>query len=167
MTDKTKALLDRAPEIVAAVLCDKTMESCGKAKQCPYHSTDYNHISVGYGCDVDRLDADTAGLLKAYAAENAQLREQLDEALMGHMATEANDPLTLEDLRGMDGEPVWIKNLGGTDVRDSGWAGIAFEMFYGTYVYWLWNDFEDNPKNENYGKTWIAYRRPPEGGEGR
>ena len=82
-------------------------------------------------------------------------------------ATEGNDPLTLEELRGMDGEPVWIKNLGGTDVRDSGWAGIAFEMFYGTYVYWLWNDFEDNPKNENYGKTWIAYRRPPEGGEGR
>lgn len=77
MDDKTKTLLDRAPEIVAALLCDKTMECCGKAKQCPYHSTDYNHISVGYGCDVDRLDADTAGLLKAYAAENAQLRDQL------------------------------------------------------------------------------------------
>ena len=77
MNDKTKTLLDRAPEIVAAVLCDKTMECCGKAKQCPYHSTDYNHISVGYGCDVDRLDADTAGLLKAYAAGNTQLREQL------------------------------------------------------------------------------------------
>lgn len=84
MNDKTKTLLDRAPEIVAAVLCDKTMECCGKAKQCPYHSTDYNHISIGYGCDVDRLHADTAGLLKAYAAQLAAVtaeRDALDDAL--------------------------------------------------------------------------------------
>lgn len=78
MDAKTKALLARAPEIVAAVLCDKTMECCGKAKQCPYHSTDYNHISVGYGCDVDRLDADTAGLLKAYAAQLAAVMAERD-----------------------------------------------------------------------------------------
>ena len=81
MTDKTKTLLNRAPEIVAAVLCDKTMESCGKSKQCPYHSTDYNHISVGCGCDVDRLDADTAGLLKAYAAQLAAVTAERDAAV--------------------------------------------------------------------------------------
>lgn len=81
MDDKTKTLLNRAPEIVAAVLCDKTMECCGKAKQCPYHSTDYNHMSVGYGCDVDRLDADTAGLLKAYAAQLAAVTAERDAAV--------------------------------------------------------------------------------------
>ncbi|BDF66568.1 hypothetical protein CE91St43_05400 [Oscillospiraceae bacterium] len=81
MDNKTKALLDRAPEIVAAVLCDKTMECCGKAKQCPYHSTDYNHISIGYGCDVDRLDADTAGLLKAYATQLAAVTVERDGAV--------------------------------------------------------------------------------------
>lgn len=77
MNDGMEALSGRVGEIVAALLCDGTPESCGKAKNCPYHSKDYNNIGTGYGCDVDRLDADAAGLLKAYDGENAQLREQL------------------------------------------------------------------------------------------
>lgn len=64
-----------------------------------------------------------------------------------------NDPLTFEELRGMDGEPVWISYFaGGLDVcmlvdteheicRD---AHGGFAVF------------------ENLGNTWMAYRRKPE-----
>lgn len=77
MDDKSKALSARMEEIATALMCDGSPESCGRAKQCPYHSKDYNHIGTGYGCDVDQMSADAVGLLKVYAAENAQLREQL------------------------------------------------------------------------------------------
>ena len=64
-----------------------------------------------------------------------------------------NDPLTLEQLREMDGEPVWVCDPDGSmgmfalvDVRNmvcrtprGGWA-----IF------------------ENFGQAWLAYRRKPE-----
>ena len=59
-----------------------------------------------------------------------------------------NEPLTLDELRKMDGEPVWLVNQnGGRCVIMSG-------------VY-LWN----SRKNADYGKTWLAYRQKPEEGK--
>lgn len=54
-----------------------------------------------------------------------------------------NDPLTLEELREMDGEPVWVANLSAKkkDGFCNEWALI-----------------------ENYGDYWLAYRRKPEKG---
>ena len=56
-----------------------------------------------------------------------------------------NEPLTIEQLREMDGEPVWVKQLKGLSVCDTG------------------SEDEDTPSEDDYGKTWLAYRRPPEG----
>ena len=69
-----------------------------------------------------------------------------------------NDPLTLDELRQMDGEPVWIKLF---DPDEEFWV--------------LRNEWVDtrNPEpmilfhmrwysNVDYGKTWLAYRRKPE-----
>lgn len=59
--DKTKALLDRAPEIVAAL------------RHCPV--VECAHCAfAGEEC---KLGEQAAILIEAYAAENAQLREQL------------------------------------------------------------------------------------------
>lgn len=60
MDDKTKALLDRAGNLTAhlrweAAECDRT----------------------NFGCQFRKDLEDTAALIEAYAAENAQLREQL------------------------------------------------------------------------------------------
>lgn len=61
-----------------------------------------------------------------------------------------NDPLTLEELREMDGEPVWVCAQDGSPGRyvlideDLFLSPKAFLAAYG------------------YGNTWLAYRRKPE-----
>lgn len=60
-----------------------------------------------------------------------------------------NEPLTLEELRDMNiNRWVWIQ-FPGCSVDEDYWerAPKAFHMY----------------SHEDYGKTWIAYRRPPEG----
>ena len=66
-------------------------------------------------------------------------------------------PLTLDELRGMDGEPVWIVPMRGS----------------GGFCTWMLVDAEyelcreahgEMAVFENCGKTWLAYRRKPEEG---
>lgn len=68
--------------------------------------------------------------------------------------TQPNEPLTLEELREMDGEPVWVENKNNPAL--SGW-GIMLENICSAY--------HDIFSIEQYNKTWLAYRRPPEGEE--
>lgn len=68
-----------------------------------------------------------------------------------------NAPLTLEELRGMDWEPVYMVDLiGGPSwdqwiifkkSTDDGFAPLGGGFFI----------------TETYGRTWLAYRRKPEG----
>ena len=58
---------------------------------------------------------------------------------------EANKALTLDELRQMDGEPVWCVSLGAELSRGNGW--------YIGVNNWFMN---------GYGKTWLAYRQKPE-----
>lgn len=64
-----------------------------------------------------------------------------------------NDPLTLEQLRAMDGEPVWItaKGIGRYDVYQ-GCANRCLEQFYKAAL-----------PSSGYGTDWLAYRRKLEG----
>ena len=83
---------------------------------------------------------------------------------------EQNEPLTIEQLREMDGQPVWIKQLKDLSVCDTGWALIDIcpdreEKLYDIRVWWPGSEVEDEPSEEDYGNTWVAYRRPPEGEE--
>ena len=78
-----------------------------------------------------------------------------------------NEPLTLKELREMDGEPVWCKWLLPEDkaIEQGKWfivisgdkAGLEIKRpaEYGYHFC----------KIDDYGKTWLAYRRPPEGDE--
>ena len=69
-----------------------------------------------------------------------------------------NEPLTQEELREMDGEPVWIVPMRGS----------------GGFCTWMLVDAEyelcreahgEMAVFENCGKTWLAYRRRPEEGK--
>lgn len=65
----------------------------------------------------------------------------------------ANDPLTLEQLRKMGGEPVWVQCLFAEDysvwtIVDICLNGIHTKYFYADFDY--------------YGDEWLAYRRKPE-----
>ena len=74
--------------------------------------------------------------------------------------TQPNEPLTLEQLREMDGEPVWIAN---PDALGYGRWGIVDGVYQAEddQVLMLRGDYSCH----YYGKTWLAYRRPPEGEE--
>ena len=78
-----------------------------------------------------------------------------------------NKPLTMQELRGMCGEPVWVHIIDASNIAD---PKDAFDGWGFCRTSWvrIWDasradliiidyDFED------YGKEWIAYRRPPIG----
>lgn len=67
-----------------------------------------------------------------------------------------NAPLTLEELREMDGEPVWLTPLG-EDFED-GWYIIISIDKQRLHCFQLYSMLFF----EHYGKTWLAYRRKPE-----
>lgn len=77
---------------------------------------------------------------------------------------EPNDPLTLDQLREMDGEPVWVHSLDG-DGKDI-WAFVdadcemvrIFVTRFSVKCMGTLRHFK------TYGKTWLAYRRKPEKG---
>lgn len=86
---------------------------------------------------------DIAGMIKA-----------LREAEEVTAAQQPNDPLTLEELREMDGEPVWVYNV------YNGWCTcrVIDEMDANSIF------FTDGMARclKMYGNGWTAYRRKPE-----
>lgn len=90
------------------------------------------------------------------------LDENANRVYEGIVTEEAppNAPLTLEELREMDGEPVWIQHLG--ENKGSRWriikyssdASLHVEDSYPALYYGL----------DTYGFLWNAYRRKPEEG---
>ena len=89
------------------------------------------------------------------------LREALDMAISAlrqqdhfREATKKVEPLTLDELRKMDGEPVWVQSPG---VPEYGrWAIVEG---VGENCLFLHDDFTCH----DYGKTWLAYRQKPKG----
>lgn len=68
------------------------------------------------------------------------------ELAWNRRAEPENKPLTLEQLKRMEGEPVWVENL--KNPQTSHWW-VVEELCHGTW--------------DNYGKTWLAYARKAEG----
>lgn len=66
-------------------------------------------------------------------------------------------PLTMEQLRGMDGQPVLVKLIEESKGRKEGWALIYNDEGYCAVQRWtqspLWY--------KDYGKTWLAYAYHP------
>ena len=73
--------------------------------------------------------------------------------------TPPNEPLTIEQLREMDGEPVWVALTDEKWSRLNGW----YLVHHGNAYLARTDDWELDA--EGYGVEWIAYRRPPEGEE--
>lgn len=71
--------------------------------------------------------------------------------------TKKVEPLTLEELRKMDGEPVWCVEITGREEwlfrRDGGFADMYGEFTSDDFMSW-----------DNYGKLWWCYRQKPEEG---
>ena len=92
------------------------------------------------------------------------LREALDMAISAlrqqehfREVTKKVEPLTLDELRQMDGEPVYCVEITGREEwlfrRDGGFADMYGEFTSDDFMSW-----------DNYGKLWWCYRQKPEEG---
>ena len=84
-----------------------------------------------------------------------KLKEALDMAIAA--LSQPNEALTLEQLREMDGEPVWVVMV---DEKFSGLNGWYLVHHGSAYLARI-DDWELD--DDKYGEDWFAYRRPPEG----
>lgn len=68
-----------------------------------------------------------------------------------------NSPLTLDELREMDGEPVWIVSIDGQNNPCWMLVDVKYELCRETHG--------GMAVFENCGKTWLTYRRKPSGSD--
>ena len=104
--------------------------------------------------DVSCNTVGVARWMKAIDMAISALRQQ-------ECVGDANKALTLDELREMDGEPIWVCFIDGVVMRDDGWFILAFlnetqALLGGTHPVYK--------NTECYGKTWLAYRKKPEEG---
>ncbi|WP_085833861.1 hypothetical protein [Clostridium merdae] len=123
-----------------------------------------NNLSVGLTTMPENgtMQANKTFLLaiQNYMCELLRVRREMDN----RSAAPENKPLTLEQLRQMEGEPVWTVTRG---LESSGrWELIEFSKcdFKGREVITLANIDEGQYDGfaDTYGKTWLAYARKPE-----
>ena len=92
-----------------------------------------------------------------WCAEGPGCPWEIDSGIAMRLLAPPNAPLTLEELREMDGEPVWIIPMRGSGGFET-WMlvdakyELCREAHGGMAVF------------ENCGKTWLAYRRRPKEG---
>ena len=101
----------------------------------------------------------TEDTLEALDMAISALRQQ--ETVTEHH--ELNEPLTLDELRQMDGEPVWVEFQDGSG---GCWGLVHITMFNHvvfTHVVFT-NGLYCTVGKPYYGKTWLAYRQKPEEG---
>ena len=76
-------------------------------------------------------------------------------ALRAQQELESNEPLTMDELREMDGEPVYIRS--DTFPGDCGWKVVkkasVLDIQFTDEDFFLFT---------LYGKSWIAYRHKPQ-----
>ena len=93
--------------------------------------------------------------------DSEQDKERAEDLVLGMPTlTPPNEPLTLEELREMNEVPVWIQNL--EEPAKSKWRLLYWDR--GKYLV-LQGISVRGYLMEEYGESWLAYRRPPEGEE--
>lgn len=144
--------------------------------QADLDSMDYDKVWIDYGDDGGWALVVSGRIYALAVLEGAGfediLRDEVDGETMdrpsGNYAVyrcppeakdnnvPTNEPLTIEELREMDGEPVWVVPIGKCKWATRQWCVLAAdEALIPGVDHWWW-------PFEGYGETWIAYCRPPE-----
>lgn len=101
------------------------------------------------------------GALKFFAVAEPACKEAL-AALRAQLAAQQNAPLTLEELRVMDGDKIHIHFIG----TCKGFYNDETAPYYGQYEQYIqkYNGMlrACGLPLKYYGVMWLAYRRPPE-----
>lgn len=89
---------------------------------------------------------------------NNGLNQAMWEITHAPTLTQPNEPLTWEELEKLKNSPVYIDVIG----VNSYWALVRDINDFGVWLMTV-DDIDDYGSHCLYGKTWLAYRRPPEG----
>ena len=127
-------------------------------------SHDYPSIAARYARELAGLVDDLQGaydaMVRDLTARTRQVRQlQGENSALRQQERfgEANKALTLDELRKMDGEPVYSVEITGREEwlfrRDGGFADMYGEFTSDDFMSW-----------DNYGKLWWCYRQKPEEG---
>lgn len=104
----------------------------------------------------------TKYLQKVYAnAKNSSYASALAfaiSAIRAKQEAEKNDPLTLENLRGMDGAPLWFVSIAD---GFSAWGIVRIVEMKHTWFVAVAGAERAFGDKDSYGKTWLAYCHPP------
>lgn len=149
-------------DVIKAYECKKSIED--KCNECPY----ITECDDKYHCECEARDNDALRYLKEYRDDRRNFSEAISncgKALNKYIMDintlaqqEENLPLTWDELRTMDGKPIWVEEIG-TKYATPHWeihCGIM-EGYDGDENLYL-QPFEVLTKY-TLGKTWQAYRR--------
>lgn len=81
------------------------------------------------------------------------------------IAPPPNDPLTLSELREMDGEAVWISPVKENGELTAQWMLVSGYTRKEIFLFAPSCHIMQGYDRKSYGKSWLAYRRKPEEGE--
>lgn len=95
------------------------------------------------------------------AGFNNGLNQAMWEITHAPTLTQPNEPLTLDELRKMDGQPVWGKSL--ITNKPGEWFIVRVVEMSKTWFIACAGAEQGFGDKDTHGKTWLAYRRPPEG----
>lgn len=122
-----------------------------------------------WGLEFDAVNESLPDWIEAYNNRPRKVgaSEYWDDKAV-HMPETPNRPLTLEELREMAGEPVWIADLLIPDCscyhfvqKLDGHYLLIEPRFYPAKDVMI-PHYCANDENQGYGRSWIAYRRKPE-----
>lgn len=106
----------------------------------------------------DRLDM-------AARAAIGSCMEAVDRSKTITITPPPNDPLTISQLRKMDGEPVWISPAKENGKVPARWMLVSgYNQNKDIYLFAPSCNITQGYDGKSYGKTWLAYRRRPEEG---
>lgn len=136
----------------------KTLDEVIKAFECCEHGEPYSnckecsYISIGFCC-LER-ENDALHYLKEYKANQEDPdgdHQQLEKCRALLQDFYRNDPLSWDELKSMEGKPVWIEQTITKKVY-SGWviAKAVTEDYLNTQERLFWQ--------RDFDKTWRAYR---------
>ncbi len=84
-------------------------------------------------------------------------------ALRAQAERENPQPLTLEELRRMDGEPIWGESL--ISGKPGEWSILRVVEMSKIWFIACAGATQGFGDKDSYGKTWLAYRSKPKGRE--
>ena len=104
-------------------------------------------------------------LNKVFPRECDQLYGMLQLIDEAPTLTPPNEPLTLDELRQMDGQPVWGKSL--ITGKPGEWFIVRIVEMSKSWFIACAGATQGFGDKDTYGMTWLAYRFPPEDRNGR